>query len=234
MPPAGTTTVWDLADASRSRGPRRRGIDLGGPIAAALGVVALGAAVAPGLRIDTRWCLVGAAGAIGLLVAGSALRRRQALLSLLLAAAGLVAPLAAGAVTMQTAAAQPAQVISRVVPDASLVVSQVTLVRSPGFTALSSRRQADAEAFATALVLRLRTLHGVWGPYPAALALSGGSVVEAAGEMQGTALGAVPAEERLEYRVTTSGDAFAMRVVVLGHPDASVEAGSALTLPAVR
>lgn len=212
----GAGRVWDLADASAGRAVRRRGWDHGGPLAATLGLVALGAALAPEIAVETRWTVVGAAGLVALLVAGSAVRRRQALLSLLLAFAGLVAPLAAGAVATAATLAQPPLVTSAVVPDRALPTAPEALVASDAFAERPAGEQAAAREFATALVLRLRTVHGAFGPYPAALRLSHGSVVEAAGAMQGTSLGAVPRNARLEYRVTRSGGAFAVSVVTGG------------------
>lgn len=228
---AGATKVWDLADASLHRGARRHGFDLGGPIAAALGGVALGAAVAPGVNIDARWCLVAGAGVVALLVAFSAIRRRQALVSLLLALTGLLSPLAAGAVAVDTTMAAKPAVTSAVVSDASLTAVDDALVTTRAFTAMSRERRADAAAFATSLVLRLRTLHGSSGPYPTSLDLSDGSVVEGAGLLQGTALGVVPTDARLDYRVTTSGSAFQVVVVSDDDPRATVTANSSLVVP---
>lgn len=225
------TRVYDLADASSTRQVRRRGMDLGGPIAAVFGGVALGAAVAPGLPADARWSLVVGSGAIGLLVGLSTIRRRQALLSLLLAFAGLAAPLAAGAITTIVTTAAPPPVATEVVPDRALAVPGDALTSSAAFAGLTRHDRADAEAFATALVLRLRTLHGSFGPYPASLRLSDGSVVEGAGLLEGTALGVVPADARLEYRVTRSGSAFRVVVVSTEDPAATVAADSSLMVP---
>ncbi|RIX27909.1 hypothetical protein [Amnibacterium setariae] len=222
----GAGRVWDLADTSAGRAVRRRGWDHGGPLAATLGLVALGGAFAPDIAVETRWTVVGAAGLVALLVAGSAVRRRQALLSLLLAFAGLVTPLAAGAVATAATLAQPPVVTSTVVPDRALPTAPQALVASDAFAERPADEQEAAREFATALVLRLRTVHGAFGPYPAALRLSNGSVVEAAGAMQGTSLGAVPRNARLEYRVTRSGGAFAVSVVAGGAGSAG-SAGSA-------
>jgi hypothetical protein len=223
----GAGRVWDLADASAGRAVRRRGWDHGGPLAATLGLVALGAALAPEIAVETRWTVVGASGLVALLVAGSAVRRRQALLSLLLAFAGLAAPLAAGAVATAATLAQPPVVTSTVVPDRALPTAPEALVASDALAGRPAGEQAAAREFATALVLRLRTVHGAFGPYPAALRLSHGSVVEAAGAMQGTSLGAVPRNARLEYRVTRSGGAFAVTVVSGGADGPSGSAGVA-------
>jgi hypothetical protein len=231
MTATGTTKVWDLADASRDRVARRRGTDLGGPVAAVLGVVAFGAAVAPGLSDEARWCLVAAAGATAVLVGFSALRRRQALLSLLLAVAGLLTPLAAGAVTMDAAMRAPAAVSSTVVADSALTEPADSLASSAAFVGLSHAAQVDATSFGTGVVLRLRTLHGSFGPYPTSLALSTGSVVEGPGVLQGTALGVVPTGFRLVYEVTASGGSFQVTVVSVADPAASVVATSALIVP---
>jgi hypothetical protein len=228
MTATGTTKVWDLTDASRDRAVRRRGADLGGPVATGLGLVALGAALAPGLGNETRWALVIAAGATAVLVGFSALRRRQALISLLLAVAGMLTPLAAGAVTMDSALRAPAAVASEVVAPATLTHPADSLTPSSAFGGLPSAAQIDAGSFATTLVLRLRSLHGSFGPYPTSLALSTGSVVEGPGLLQGTSLGVVPAGTRLVYEVTSSGDAFRVSVVSLTDPSATVSATSAL------
>lgn len=230
MTATGTTRVWDLADASDDRPIRRRGTDLGGPSAAALGLVALGAAMAPGLSDEARWSAVIASGVVAVLVGFSALRRRQTLTALLLALAGLVAPLAAGGVTMDTALRAPAVVTSTVVADSALAVHADQLAPTAAFTGLPGAEQADANGFATALVLRLRTMHGSFGPYPTSLALSGGSVVEGPGVLRGTALGVVPDGLRLVYEVTSSGGAFRVTVVSTSDPDASVAATSALVV----
>jgi hypothetical protein len=228
MTATGTAKVWDLADASHDRVVRRRGRDLGGPVAAALGLVALSAAFAPGLEDEPRWCLVVAAGVTAVLVGFSALRRRQALLSLVLAVAGLLTPLAAAAVTADAALRAPAPVTSRVVADAALAHPDDGLVSTPAFDDLPTTTQADAQSFATAVVLRLRTLHGSFGPYPTSLALSTGSVVEGPGVLAGTALGVVPDGTRVGYEVTSSGEAFRVTVVSLTDPAATVSATSAL------
>lgn len=234
MTATGTAKVWDLADSSRDRLARRRGTDLGGPVATVLGVVALGASLAPGLADEPRWCLVAAAGATAVLVGFSALRRRQALLSLLLAVAGLLLPLAAGAVTMDSALRAPAAVSSAVVRTTRLAGDTDGLSTSAAFTALSRTAQVDAESFATTIVLRLRTLHGSFGPYPTSLALSTGSIVEGPGVLQGTSLGVVPNGARLVYEVTTSGDEFRVTVVSLADPAATVSATSALVVAGPR
>ena len=231
MTATGTTPVWDLTDASRDRTVRRRGTDLGGPVAAVLGLVALGAAFAPGLSNEARWAFVIAAGATALLVGFSALRRRQALISLLLAVAGLLTPVAAGAVTMDTAMRAPAAVVSKVVADSALTHPADALVTSTAMTALSHAEQSSAQAFATALVLRLRTLHGSFGPYPTSLALSTGSIVEGPGLLQGTSLGVVPEGTRLVYEVSESGGAFRVTVLSRTDPAASATATSALIVP---
>jgi hypothetical protein len=228
MTAAGTTKVWDLADGSSAHGAHRRGMDLGGPIAATLGVLSLGAAVAPGLPAEARWSLVVGAGVVALLVALSAIRRRQAVLSMLLAFAGLVCPIAAGAVMIDGAMSAKPTVTSAVVPDNAFLAVDDTLVSTPAFATLAPGRRADAEAFATSLVLRLRTLHGTFGPYPTSLQLSNGSVVEGAGGMRGTALGMVPADARLRYDVTASRTTFRVIVLADGNDAASVTASSAL------
>lgn len=231
MTATGTTRVWDLADASRDHVARRRGTDLGGPVAAVLGLVALGAAVAPGLTEEARWCLVAAAGVTAVLIGFSALRRRQALLSLLLAVAGLLTPLAAGAITMDAAMRAPAAVASEVVADSALRNPADGLAPSSAFADLPQARRADATAFATALVLRLRTLHGSFGPYPTSLALSTGSVVEGPGLLQGTSLGVVPTGYRVVYEVASSGGTFQVTVASLADATATVAATSALIVP---
>lgn len=231
MTTTGTTKVWDLADASRDRVPRRRGADVGGPIAAALGLVALGAAIAPGLAAEARWCLVIAAGGTAALIGFSALRRRQALVTLLLAVAGLLTPLAAGAVTMDSAMHAPTAVTSEVVKDSSLAHPDDGIVYSGPFADLPREEQVEAEAFATGLVLRLRTLHGPFGPFPASLALSTGSLVEGPGAFQGTSLGAVPERSRLLYQVTSSGSAFRVVVTSTTDPTATETVTSGLVFP---
>lgn len=227
----GTTKVWDLADASHDRAVHRRGMDAGGPVAAVLGAVALGSAVAPGLTAEARSCLVVVAGTVAVLVGFSALRRRPALLSLVLAALGLIAPLVAGVVTMDAAMHAPAAVTSRTVPEDALAHPADALRTSAGFADLPAHQRADAQAFATGLVLRLRTLHGSWGPYPTSLRLSDDSVVEGSGLLQGTELGVVPDTSRLVYEVTPSGRAFRVAVVSTADPTAVVSADSGLAVP---
>jgi hypothetical protein len=230
---AGATKVWDLADATQQSRGRRRGMDAGGPIAAALGGVALCAAIAPGLPLDARWCLVAGAGVVALLVACSAIRRRQALLSLLLALTGRVAPVAAVAITVDATTAAPAAVTSSIVSDASLGAMHEFVVPSVAFVALPSVRQTEAEAFATALVLRLRSLHGTSSPYPPSLQLSNGSIVEGSGVLQGAALSAAPNGTRLVYEVTATGSAFRI-VVISGHDsEARVTADSSLVVAGI-
>lgn len=223
----GREKVWDLADASVDRVVRRRGRDLGGPIAAALGVVALAGAVAPGVDGPTRWCVVAVAGSVAVLVGFSAMRRRQAVLSLLLALAGLVVPVIAGVVTVADAVRAPAAVQSAVAAH-ELRDPPGGLQPSAAFASLPDRQQSDAAAFATTLVERIRTLHGSFGPYPTSLALSHGSVVEGSGRLGGMSLGVVPAHARLLYTVSRSGDAFRVTVVARSDEDATVTATSSL------
>ncbi|GAA2753418.1 hypothetical protein [Amnibacterium kyonggiense] len=230
MTATGTTgrpKVWDLADASVERSVRRRGTDPGGPVAAALGVVAFAAAAAPGVADPTRWSVVAAAGSIAVLVGFSAMRRRQAVLSLLLALAGLVLPVVAGVVTIADAVRAPAAVHSTVAAH-ELRDPPGGLQPSAAFASLSGRQQSDASAFATTLVERIRTLHGSFGPYPTSLSLSHGSVVEGSGRLGGMSLGVVPAEARLLYTVSRSGDAFRVTVVSRSDEDATVTATSSL------
>lgn len=228
----GRSKVWDLADASTEQTVRRRGTDLGGPVAAVLGVIAFAAAAAPGIPVTTRWCLVAAAGSIAVLVGFSAMRRRQALLSLLLAVAGLLIPMAAGAVTVAAAMRAPATVQSAVVPDRMLQDPPGGLRPSAAFSSLPTAQQRDAAAFATAVVLRIRTLHGSFGPYPTSLVLADGSVVEGQGRWSGMSLGAVPADSRVVYTVSRTGDAFRVTVVSTLAEDATVTASSSLVTAA--
>lgn len=219
--------VWDLADASTGRAIRRRGIDTGGPVSAALGLAAVVGAVAPGLTDTTRWCVVAALGAVALLVGFAALRRRQAALSLLLALAGLVLPVVAGGVTVIGGLRTPPAVQSSVA---------VHELRDPpggprtssAFASLPAGRQQDATAFATALVLRIRTLHGSFGPYPTSLTLSRGAVVEPSGRFSGLSLGVLPADARLVYTVSRSGEAFRVTLVSTTDDTATVTATSSL------
>ncbi|MGT2427062.1 hypothetical protein [Amnibacterium kyonggiense] len=223
----GRPRVWDLEDATIAHAVRRRGRDLGGPAAAALGVVSFAAAAAPGPPDPTRWCVVAASGTVAVLVGFSAMRRRQAALALLLALAGVLIPVAAGVVAVAEAAAAPATVQSTVA-EHGLQDPPAGLLPSGSFASLPAADRSAASAFATTLVLRIRDLHGSFGPYPASLALSHGSVVEGPGPLGGTALGVVPAQARLVYTVSRTGDAFRVTVVSTDDEAASVTATSSL------
>lgn len=220
--------VWDLTDASTGRPVTRRRTPLSAPVSAGIGLVAVAASVAPGVDGATRWSVVAATGVVAAVVGFSAVRRRQTLLSLLLAVAGLLLPVAAVAVTVGSAIRAPAAVQSSVVTDDAVAASPGGLRASAAFSSLPAGQRTDAEAFATTLVLRLRALHGAFGPYPTSLALSNGSVVEGAGPLGGTSLGVVPARARLRYEVSRSGDAFRVTVVSIGDAHASVAATSSL------
>jgi hypothetical protein len=224
----GANRVWDLTDASVGPARGRRGTGWGGPVAATAGVLAVVAAVAPGLPIELRWTGVAVAGLVALPVGFSTLRGRLSATSLVLALVGVVTPFVAGVATWDGATAAPPAVRSTTVPDATMTVAEQTLSESSAFAALPPAEKADAAAFAGALALRLHALHGSWGPFPTALQQSQGSLVETTGLLRGAPLGAVPRGTRLEYEVAASGSAFRVTVVSVPHPDATVSATSAL------
>lgn len=224
----GATRVWDLADASAGQVGGRRGAGPGGPVAAVAGIAAVVAALAPGLPLELRWTGVAVAGLVALPVGFRTLRRRLTATSLVLALVGVLTPFVAGVATWDGADAAPPTVRSTTVPDADMVIAEQTLSQTPAFTALPPAERADAAVFAGALALRLRALHGSWGPFPTALEQTQGSIVETTGPLRGAPLGALPRGMRLEYEVAASGSAFRVTVVSVPSPDASVSATSAL------
>ena len=227
----GADRVWDLADATVGPARSRRGTWWGGPVAASIGVAAVGVALAPGVPTELRWSGVAVAVLVALPVGFSTLRHRLTATSFALALVGVVAPFVAGVAAWDGATAAPPVVRSTTVPDATMAAADRTLSESAAFAALPADDRADATAFAAALALRLHALHGSWGPFPVALQQSQGSLVETTGPLRGAPLGAVPRGTRLEYEVATSGSAFRVTVVSIPHPDASVSATSALIEP---
>lgn len=228
MTAAGTVKVWDLNDSSaHRRRPGRRSLDLAAPIAAVLGVIALVAALWHGMPTVNRWCVVVPFGGIGLLVGFSALRRRQTAMSMLLALAGIVLPIAAGVIAATASDAPPA-VTNSSIADTALADVPTVLTPSPTFGALPADERTQDEALVDALVLRLRSLHTRYGPFPTQLAQSNGQIVESAGLLRGTPLGVLPIHSVLRYEVARSGETFRVTVVSTTDPTATVSGTSEL------
>lgn len=228
MAVTGAVKVWDLSDSSLHRHSERRRLDLGGPIAVALAVVALAAASAPGVELVVRWCTVASFGGVGMLVAFSSLRRRQTVASLLVGLTGLVLPLAAVAMAMSVASGVPATVSNTPLQASAVVIEGTAPSPSPGFGHLPFADRADAIRTAEQLVFRLRNLHGSDGPYPTALASSTGNVVELSGMYRGLPIGVLAGGTHLVYAATADGSAFRITIVSNDHPEASVSVNSTL------
>jgi hypothetical protein len=225
-----STTVWNLADASiRTRRPTRR-IAPRAVVVAALGFVGvLGCSLIP-LDLATRWLLVAAAGSSAAVLATVTLRRDRSVRSVLLVLAGLVLSVASGVVLIASTAAAAPPVVSAVVTDAAVSSNETGLRPSPRFASLPAEERVAATRTATALVMQIRSLHGLSGPYPTGLSLSNGNVVEATGSLRGTVIGSLGRTSRLRYEVTASRSAFQVVVVSAERPDASIAATSSLVV----
>lgn len=232
MAVTGTDKVWDLSDSSLHRHHERRGLDLGGPIALALAVVALAAAAADGVPLVTRCCLVASFGGVGMLVALSSLRRRQTPASVAVALLGLVLPLAAVALAVAAINAAPASVTNSTLRSSALAIAGTAPSPSPEFAELPLGDRADATRTAEQLVFRLRTLHGTDGPFPTQLASSEGTVVELSGIYRGIPLGVLAEGTHLLYAATADGCAFRITIVSNVHPEASISVNSTLVATA--
>lgn len=228
MTVTGTDKVWDLSDSSLHQHPGRRRLDLGGPIAVALAVVALAAAVADGVPLVTRWCLVASFGGVGMLVAISSLRRRQTPASLAVGLVGLVLPFVAVALALTAVDPAPAAVTNSTVQSSALAIAGTAPSPSPEFGQLPFADRAAATRTAEQFVFRLRNLHGSDGPYPTALASSDGNVVELSGSYRGLPIGVLDEGTHLLYAATADGRAFRITIVSNGHPEASVSVYSTL------
>lgn len=230
----GSVQVWDLHDETQGVTvfeDRGHELDFAGPIAALLGAVSVGAALSAGLPVLFRWVLVVGLGVAAFVVAVAGLRRPQTVLTLGLAAVGLLAPVAAAVVLSSTPLTASTVVRNTSMPATTTGATSTTLTRTAAFEALPATDRRAAGTFASGLVLRLRTLHGDYGPFPEKLALSGGGVVEAAGDLRGTPLGPLPDGMRLTYSVTADRTAFRVVVNDVDVATATVRADSTLAVP---
>lgn len=223
-----TEKVWDLSDSSAHRIRERPRFDRGGPIAVAFAVVALAVAVADGVPVVTRCCLVAIFGGVGMLVALSAVRRRQTLASLTVGLTGLVLPLVAVALALAAINAAPAAVTNSTLQSSAPAIAETAPSPSPDFAQLPFADRADATRTAVQLVFRLRNLHGTDGPYPTALASSDGTVVERSGLYRGLPLGVLAEGTHLLYAARADGRAFRITIVSNADPEASISVNNTL------
>jgi hypothetical protein len=219
--------VWDLGAASQRRFTPRARPSHAGPVAAAFGVVALGAALLPSVAIETRLFFTIGFGVISALVGFSALRRRQTRTALLLAVVGVAAPVLAIAAIVLQSVQEPATVTSSTVQRATLQPDSSALVPSHEFGALTSDEQGEMKAFLVATVLQLQTMHGSWAPFPRSVAVSNGVLVEGDGILRGASLGAMPRGEILAYEVSSDGTAFRVAISSSSDPSAVIRADRA-------
>lgn len=220
--------VWDLGSTTQHRFTPRARPSHRGPIAASFGAAALCAAVLPGASAEARLLLAIVLGAIAAITGFSALRRRQTRTAMLLAVAGLVAPvIAISSVAMAIGGAAPT-VTSATVQRSTLQPMSAGMIPTQHFVGLAAQEQESMKALLAATLLQLQTMHGSWAPLPESLAISNGVLVEGDGMFRGTTLGTVPSDEQLAYQIADDGTAFRIAVTSASDPRATIWADRAL------
>lgn len=230
-----TPEVWDLSDDTVYPPPQIEhepvAADRSGPIAAGAGVLALVAALIPDLPSVSRWCLLIGLGVVAVLVGFSALRRRQILLTVLLAVTGIALPVLAvlGTVLLPRPAAP---VENAVLAADSPTSTSATVQSTPRLRTASLADRTVAEEAAARLALHLRAMHGSAGPFPLSLSNDDDMLVETGGAIDGVQVGRIPAGVHVHYAVAPDQRFFEVRVALDADPSAAATADSTIDLSA--